>query len=55
MQGCGNTMLDLSDLVPFHPGQVKQILFTCRGTSLNKVNAIQYFILINYYQHTMPC
>ena len=22
-QGCGNTMPDLSDLVPFHPGQVE--------------------------------
>ena len=22
-QGCGNTMPDLSDMVPFHPGQVE--------------------------------
>ena len=26
-QGCGNTMPDLSDMVPFHPGQVEKGYF----------------------------
>ena len=30
-QGCGNTMPDLSDMVPFHP----LFLFTCPWTSTN--------------------
>ena len=33
-QCCGNTMPDLSDMVPFHPGQVK-FLCTCPWTSTN--------------------
>ena len=46
-QGCGNTMPDLSDLVPFHSGQVGQV------QNLYKVNKILYFhILINYYEFT---
>ena len=31
MQGCGNTMLDLSDLVPFHLGQVENFYLLVRG------------------------
>ena len=33
----------MSDLVPF-----QSFLFTCPGTSLNKVNTILYFIFNNY-------
>ena len=44
-QGCGNTMPDLPDQVPFHSGQVKKFLFTCPWTStMYKVNTILYFI-----------
>ena len=43
-QGCGNTMPDLSNLVPFHSEQVKKI-FTCPGTSKNKINAILHFMV----------
>ena len=52
-------MPDLSNLVLFHSGQVRnfylpalvlgQVLFTCPGTSLKKVNTILYFIFDNYY------
>ena len=38
-------MPGLSNLVPFHSGQVKKFPFTCPG----KVNAILY------YELTMPC
>ena len=31
MQGCGNNMPDLSDLVPFHPGQVENFYLLVRG------------------------
>ena len=47
MQECGNTMPDLSDLVPFHPGQVKNFYILVLGQT-NNVNAI------NYYELTMP-
>ena len=30
-QGCGNTMPDLSDLVPFHSGQVENIYLLVLG------------------------
>ena len=31
MQGCGNTMPDLSDLVPFHSGQVENFYLLVLG------------------------
>ena len=31
IQGCGNTMLDLSDLVPFHSGQVENLYLLVLG------------------------
>ena len=31
MQGCGNTMLDLFDLVPFHSGQVEKFYLPVLG------------------------
>ena len=34
IKGCENTMPDLSDLVPFHSGQVGKFLSTCSGTSI---------------------
>ena len=40
----------MADRVPFHSGQVKNVYIL----SLNKVNTILYFILINYYEPTMP-
>ena len=40
-QGCGNTILDLSNLVPFHSGQVR-FLFTSPGTSMMNVNIILF-------------
>ena len=30
-QGCGNTMPDLSDMVPFHPGQVENFYLLVLG------------------------
>ena len=50
--GCDNTMLYLSDLVPFHSGQDTNFYFnTCPGTSKNKFT-ILYFIFGNCYQLT---
>ena len=52
-QGCGNTMPDLSDLVPFHSGQVENFNSLVLGQvqNLYKVNKILYFIFcINYYE-----
>ena len=45
-QGCGNTMLDLSDLVPFHSGQVENFNLLVLGQvqNLYKVAIILYFI-----------
>ena len=46
--------LVLSDQVPFHSGQVRN-LFTCPGTSIKKVvnlKAILYLIFDNYDEHT---
>ena len=31
LQGCGNTMPDLSDVVPFHPGQVENFYLLVLG------------------------
>ena len=46
MQGCGNTMPDLSDLVPFHSGQVENLNLLVLGQvqNLYKDNKILYFI-----------
>ena len=40
MQGCGNTMPDLSDLVPFHSGRVENFNLLVLGQvqNLYKVN-----------------
>ena len=45
-QGCGNTMPDLSDLVPFHSGQVENFNLLVLGQvqNLYNVNKILYFI-----------
>ena len=45
-QGCGNTMPDLSDLVPFHSGQVDNFNLLVLGQvqNLYKVNKILYLI-----------
>ena len=53
MQGCGNTMPDLSDLVPFHSGQVKNFCLIALG----QVKLMQFCIsfLINHYELTMSC
>ena len=48
-QGCGNTMLDLSDLVQFHSGQVENFYLLVLGqVQMYKVNKI----LINHYELT---
>ena len=55
MQGCGNIMLDLSDLVPFHSGQVENFYLLVLGQvqNLYKVNKIfVFYIFINYYEFT---
>ena len=46
IQGCGNTMPDLSNLVPFHSGQVKNFNLLVLGQvqNLYKVAKILYFI-----------
>ena len=46
IQGCGNTMRDLSDLVPFYSGQVEKFKLLVLGQAQNlyKVNKILYFI-----------
>ena len=41
----------MADLVPFSFRTSQKCLYT----SLNKVNTNLYFILINYYEPTMPC
>ena len=45
-QGCWNTMPDLSDLVPFHSGQVEKFNLLVLGQvqNLYKVNTILYFV-----------
>ena len=45
-QGCGNTMPDLFDLVPFHSGKVENFNLIVLGQvqNLYKVNKILYFI-----------
>ena len=44
-QGCGNTMPDLSDLVPFHKGQVENFyLLALRQVQMYLVNTNLYFI-----------
>ena len=45
-QCCGNTMPDLSDLVPFHSGKVENFNLLVLGQvqNLYKVNKILYFI-----------
>ena len=44
-QGCGNTMPDLSDLVPFRSGQVENFYLLVLGqVQMYKVNTILYFI-----------
>ena len=45
-QGCGNTMPDLSYLVPFHSGQVENFNLLVLGPvqNLYKVAKILYFI-----------
>ena len=47
-QGCGNTMPDLSDLVPFHSGQVENfnLLVLGKVQNLYKVNKILHFIFL---------
>ena len=55
LQGCGNTMPDLSDLVQFYSGQVKNFNLLVLGQvqNLYKVNKIfVFYILINYYEIT---
>ena len=44
-QGCGNTMPDLSDLVPFHLGQVE-------NSSLLVFEQVQNLYKVNYYEFT---
>ena len=48
-QGCGNTMPDLSDLVQFHTGQVRNFYLLVLGQvqvkCIKKVNTILYFIV----------
>ena len=45
VQGCGNTMPDLSDLVSFHSGQVKNFYLLVLGqVQMYKVDTILYFI-----------
>ena len=45
-QGCGNTMPDLSDLVPFHSGQVENFNLLVLGQlqNVDEVTKILYFI-----------
>ena len=54
-QGCGNTMPDLSDLVPFHSGKVENFNLLVLGQvqNLYKVNKnFVFYIFINYYEFT---
>ena len=45
LQGCGNTMPELSDLVPFHSGQIENFYLLILGqVQMYKVNTILYFI-----------
>ena len=49
IQGCGNTMPDLSDLVQFHSGQVENFYLLVLGqVQIHKVSKI----LINHYEFT---
>ena len=51
-QGCGNTMPDSSDLVPFHSGQVENFFLLVLGqVQMYKYNSV-FHILINYYELT---
>ena len=43
IQGHGNTMPDLFDMIPFHSGQVKNFYLLVLGQVLNKFYAILYF------------
>ena len=44
-QGCGNTMPDLSNLVPLHSGQVENFYLLVLGqVQMYKVNTTLYFI-----------
>ena len=47
LQGCGNTMPDLSDLVPFHSGQAKNFYLLVLGQEqmykVNKKKLLSYF------------
>ena len=36
IQECGNTMSDLSNMVPFHSGLVKKLLFSCPRISIKQ-------------------
>ena len=49
-QGCGNNMPDLSDLVPFHSGQVENFNLLVLGQVQNVY--FVFHILINYYEFT---
>ena len=48
-QGCGNTMPDLSDLVPFHSGQVR--IFGLLVLGQVKID-LQFCISVIYYELT---
>ena len=55
MQGCGNLMPYLSDLVPFHSGQVENFNLLVLGQvqNLYKVDKKNVFhIFIDYYEFT---
>ena len=43
-QGCGNTMLNLSDLVPFHSGQVENFNLLVLGQVQNLYKVIKKII-----------
>ena len=44
-QGCGNTMPDLSDMVPFHSGQVENFFLLVLGqVQMYLANTMLYFI-----------
>ena len=50
-QGCGNTMPDLSNLVPFHSGLVEISIYLSLDKYKSKYNSV-FHILISYYQLT---
>ena len=58
IQGCGNTMPDLSDLVPFHSGQVENFNLLVLGQvqNLYKVNKnFVFHIFINSHVALKQC